>query len=96
MSTGCLVAHVRHPALPAICKGRACKGKVYQVWEAEKHDCCWGSQSIPAICAAIIRFMSHPRKLYEAGIYTVVRFEALYGHHKYYRVTRGIVGMRRA
>ena len=80
-----LVVHVRSPSLTAIRRERACHGKVYTVREADKHDCCWVSQSIPAIREAANRAIPAARRLYDAGLYRVIRFECHYGHHEYYR-----------
>ena len=80
-----LVVHTRSPTLITILRERACQGKVYTVWEADSRDRCWVSQSIPAIREAANRSLPAARKLYDAGLYRVLRFECFYGHHKYYR-----------
>ena len=85
MQTDWLVVHTHSPTLTSIRRERACQGKIYTVWEADKHECCWVSQSIPAICEAANRTIPASRRLYDAGLYRVLRFECLYGHHKYYR-----------
>ena len=80
-----LVVHVRSPVLSAIRKEHACQGKVYAVWEAERMECCWVSQSIPAICEAANRALPTPRRQYAASFYNVLRFESMCGHHKHFR-----------
>ena len=80
-----LVVHTRSPTLTAIRREHACHGKVYTVWEEGRQDCCWVSQSIPAICESANRSIPAARKLFDAGLYRVLRFECLYGLHKYYR-----------
>ena len=85
MLTDWLFVRVRFPGLTAIRREHACHGKVYTVWEADRHDCCCVSQSIPAIREAANRAMPAARRYYDAGSYRVIRFECYNGHHKYYR-----------
>jgi hypothetical protein len=88
MQTDWLVVHTRSPTLTAILRERACQGKVYTVWEADSWDRCWISQSIPAIREAVNHSMPASRRLHDAGLYRVLRFECLFGHHKYYRARK--------
>ena len=80
-----LVVHTHSPSITAFLRERACQGLVYTVWEADRRDRCWVSQSIPAIREAANRSIPAARKLYDAGLYRVIRFECFYGHHKCYR-----------
>jgi hypothetical protein len=83
-----LVVHTRTPFITAIHHERACQGKVYTVWESDRRERCWVSQSIPAIREAANRSLPTNRRLYDAGLYRVLRFECSNGHHKFYRARK--------
>ena len=79
-----LIVRTAQPTFSRIEKERCLHGKIYTLWQDE--HACWISQSVPALVAAMNRFLPRVRHLHESGLYSVLRHETTRGYHKYFRI----------